>query len=892
MREGLAAVVLDTQPDTIEEIAWASDTLADIPTVEEEEGASPQEEEGMSSKGSRKPSKDRKRGSLKDGKGSASQQLASQMSGTSEEIKEEQPPVQKRETRELAAETSAAYIQALRQMMDSDEANFGDNLDNLSDSVAVSVAGGAVFDRLNISVNGFTGEETKRMQVAFQRFKAQEGNEIHKDDLGQALRFLGYMKVDNDVCRKLSGDVSTYSMLDWQEYNDFVEKFAAYEREEFLKEFALMDEDDSGQLSVSELQNLISSLGVTPFKETLDEAMAVVDFDRSGQLDFDEFVHLMSVYRVTEGFTRKEVAKLRTLFDRVAVPVPGSSKEVKADRLQDIMVYMFGPQSIGLAMKLARRFTSGNHTDPTADDLSTGPNACPASPECSQDAWVASKDFTMPGIPFQEFLLWARRLREAEIEEFRKQFAACDADNSGFIGAEELRQVITNVGYMPLRTVVKEVLEQVDVDHNSTLDFDEFVNLMAVFRKTDGFCAREVQEYKDIFDQFKEDFKDGPAVNCLELMDVMRAMGYVTNLDVVRKSVKQVDFDNSNTIDLPEFIRLMRMFREHELNQALKAFNEELDSGSSKLQLEQAKRALGNLGYNSSDEMLAEATKKIGNLGGDEAEVEVFEEFDFDSFVILMDILRKDLMEVRRKNAGYSDTELDRYKKAFEVYDEDGNGDIERHELTNLLVDLGIPMRSKQEQQQMLKALDVARNDARVAGVEEELLGNMGDPAVTFNVMLFLVRALLTAADHAEVDRDRQIMDKTKFTPKEAEEFREIFSFWAEKAAALDDGKAAPEEAPAGSPGKGLMTPSGGDSSEAPRIHLLTEDGMKRVVRSLGLIMTPQERHELDEKLKEGPTDKENPGKYGFFEFLVFMRWMLDTNFAHINEAVCVDSTT
>jgi Ca2+-binding EF-hand superfamily protein len=255
----------------------------------------------------------------------------------------------------------------------------------------------------------------------------------------------------------------------------------------------------------------------------------------------------------------------------------------------------------------------------------------------------------------------------------------------------------------------------------------------------------------------------------------------------------------------------------------------------------------------------------------------------------MVDLCRKALKEVRRKHAGYSEKDIDRYRTAFEVYDEDGSGDIERHELTNLLTDLGIPMRDKKEQQQMLEKLDVARNMAIQAGVEEELIGVMGDPSVTFNVLLFLVRMLATAADHAEVDRDREIMEKTQFTPKEAEEFREIFFKWAKKASALDSGQDAPDEK--GDTKAGLITDkSGSNDADVGRTQLLTQDGLRRVVRSLGLTMSQQDRKDLDDRIEMGPTEKDNPGKYGFFEFLIFMRWMLDLNFGHINETLALQA--
>jgi calmodulin len=515
------------------------------------------------------------------------------------------------------------------------------------------------------------------------------------------------------------------------------------------------------------------------------------------------------------------------------------------------------------------------------------------------------------GLPFPEYLVWARRLREAEIEEYRKQFRMADVDHGGTIGPEEMRSIITRIGYMPLREIIDEVLAKVDSDGNNDLDFEEFVNMMVVFRKSDGFTDRQMAEFRAVFNTYKEVAENGDeVVNCLELMEVLRSMGYVTNLDMVRKFIKQVDFDNSNSLDLQEFVRLMRMNREVEMQQALEAFTDQADldvteKGHHELRLKPKRvlRVLRTLGYRPSEEAFADAVQAAGlemvqlSRDGEDAEASSRppsqeassrlqlpeNDMDFDTFVKVLDGVRKALMVVRRMNAGYSDEDVEKYLKDFNRYDEDHNGDIEKHELTNLLDDLGIPMRSKSEQQAMLEKLDEARIHAREAGVGAELINKMGSPSVKFGELLFLVRMLDTAKDYAEVDRDRDIMEKTGFTPKEAEDFREIFIFWAAKAAALDSGNEAVELPPDVDKSLAMLN-SGMDSQAAASSSTnLSKDGLRRVVRSLGLHPSDEEKELLDTKINDGQDPKS--GKYGFFEFLMFMRWMMDSNFAHIKEA-------
>lgn len=859
-------------PDTPAEQHWASGTLQYIQGAEVEI-----QDRDVFDLGDRPMSKDsgielesRLNSAVASRKNSEAQgDPQPQMASTTERPSSQKP---KRETREAAADASAAYVSALKQLMSAD----GD-LSNLD-----SVGGGTtIAKRSKVGEHGFGDEELRRMSVAFNRFKPLESREIHKDVLMYPLCYLGYLKIEEQVCQEIADTVTTYSELDWSEFLLFTERFAAHERAEFSKDFEAIDRDRSGQLDIFELKDLISSLGVTPFKETLNEAMAVVDFDGSGTLDFEEFVHLMAVYRVTEGFTRKEIQHLKGLFERVAVlPPSGGAMELRPDRLYDVMVSMFGPQANGLAKLFANRFAKGDHSNPSLEtDLLKSTISLTTEVAPRNDDTVDQG----PGLTFPEFVLWARRLREAETEEFRNTFAECDKDGSGRLAADEVTQVISKSGYMPLQIMVSEVMEQADTDHDGTLDFEEFVNLMQIWRKTDGFCAAEVAELTQEFEISK--MEDGE-VSCMELMDILRNMGHVTNLDVVRRLVKQVDFDNSNTLDLLEFIRLMRMHREAELVETLRVFNVEredldlLDSWS-------VKPALNALGQFPTDEMLDEAMDTL--IDTKNGETEQPDELTFDQFVAVVDICRKVLQFERRQCAGYSDQEVRKYKKAFHIYDENDNMEIERNELTKLLDDLGIPMVRKEDQQAMLEKLDIARRKARGCGVPDEHIGNMGDASVTFHVLLFLVRMLHTAADFAEVEKDKSVMLATKFTPKEAEDFREIFAYWVKKSAELDGGLNQPTNATDALSlvASGSATAGTKAAAEIKKsLPCLTKDGMMRVVRSLGLNMSQEDRKDLDFKLDHGPFDKERPGRFGFFEFLMFMRWMLDRNFARINETM------
>merc|ERR1719199_2410662 len=121
--------------------------------------------------------------------------------------------------------------------------------------------------------------------------------------------------VDENDCMILANDVTIYSTLDFNEFTSFVERFSAFELGKFKEMFDQFDDDGSGQLCTSETARLMASLGFTPLKSMIKEALEVVDKDNSGQMDFKEFIHLQAIYRSSEGFNRKDVGHLRSIYE-------------------------------------------------------------------------------------------------------------------------------------------------------------------------------------------------------------------------------------------------------------------------------------------------------------------------------------------------------------------------------------------------------------------------------------------------------------------------------------------------------------------------------------------------------------------------------------------------
>jgi len=237
--------------------------------------------------------------------------------------------------------------------------------------------------------------------------------------------------------------------------------------------------------------------------------------------------------------------------------------------------------------------------------------------------------------------------------------------------------------------------------------------------------------------------------------------------------------------------------------------------------------------------------------------------------------------------------EVEKFREAFDVYDNNGNGEIEKNELIPLLGDLDFRMNTKSDQKEMLRQMDAARAKARASGLGEKFVGSDGEPSLTFHSFVFLLRMVQKGADNADVDHDAMMLKTTNFTQAEINDFREIFGYWAEKVRALEqearlrrssldaDVTDQPRELR-----RRLTMAVGIDHHDhsSVRHQYLSFDGMLRVVRSLGIHMNHDERKALQDAVTDLP--RADHRKFEFFEFLLLMRWMLDRNFAQINSVL------
>merc|ERR1712216_988020 len=101
----------------------------------------------------------------------------------------------------------------------------------------------------------------------------------------------------------------------------------------------------------------------------------------------------------------------------------------------------------------------------------------------------------------------------------KEAFSLFDKDGDGTITTKELGTVMRSLGQNPTEAELADMINEVDADGSGTIDFPEFLNLMAKKMK-DTDSEEEIKEALKVFD------KDGNGfISAAELRHVMTNLG-------------------------------------------------------------------------------------------------------------------------------------------------------------------------------------------------------------------------------------------------------------------------------------------------------------------------------------------------------------------------------
>ncbi|KAJ0977969.1 hypothetical protein J5N97_013443 [Dioscorea zingiberensis] len=141
-------------------------------------------------------------------------------------------------------------------------------------------------------------------------------------------------------------------------------------------------------------------------------------------------------------------------------------------------------------------------------------------------------------------------LSEEEIRGLKEMFKNIDADNSGSITLEELKQGLAMQGTKLSEYEVKQLMEAADADGNGTIDYEEFITATMHMNRMD----REDHLYT-AFQYFDKD--NSGYITKEELEQTLKEQGMYDGQEI-KEIISDADADNDGRINYDEFVEMMK----------------------------------------------------------------------------------------------------------------------------------------------------------------------------------------------------------------------------------------------------------------------------------------------------------------------------------------------
>lgn len=157
------------------------------------------------------------------------------------------------------------------------------------------------------------------------------------------------------------------------------------------------------------------------------------------------------------------------------------------------------------------------------------------------------------------------QLSEDQIAEFKEAFSLFDRDGDGKITSKELGTVMRSLGQNPTEAELHDMINEVDSDGNGTIDFPEFLTMMAR-KMQDTDTEEEIREAFKVFDkvisntisQISYFLQDGNGfISAAELRHVMTNLGEKLTDEEVDEMIREADVDGDGQINYEEFVKMM-----------------------------------------------------------------------------------------------------------------------------------------------------------------------------------------------------------------------------------------------------------------------------------------------------------------------------------------------
>ena len=148
------------------------------------------------------------------------------------------------------------------------------------------------------------------------------------------------------------------------------------------------------------------------------------------------------------------------------------------------------------------------------------------------------------------------QLTEEQIGFFKEAFNLFDKDGDGFINTNELASVLRSLGQNNTEAELQDMISEIDGDGNGSIDFPEFLTMMAHKMKENNNNKDEIHEIFKVFDKEGNGF-----ISVAELSHVMtNLLGEELTEEEVEEMIKEADVDGDGQVSYEDFKKIYLSF--------------------------------------------------------------------------------------------------------------------------------------------------------------------------------------------------------------------------------------------------------------------------------------------------------------------------------------------
>uniref|UniRef100_A0A1I8I2M8 Calmodulin n=1 Tax=Macrostomum lignano TaxID=282301 RepID=A0A1I8I2M8_9PLAT len=158
---------------------------------------------------------------------------------------------------------------------------------------------------------------------------------------------------------------------------------------------------------------------------------------------------------------------------------------------------------------------------------------------------------TANGADFVKITLWSPEIRES--------FALFDKNDDGIISTEEIGEVMRSLGQTPSPSELQEMVRQVDINGNGSIDFEEFVAMMSDRYQLESELVKHERHLRKAFVSINLVFnllalkvfdKDGNGlIDSSELKRVMASLGEELSDQEIDEMIREADRNGDGFVD-------------------------------------------------------------------------------------------------------------------------------------------------------------------------------------------------------------------------------------------------------------------------------------------------------------------------------------------------------